>query len=1387
MTKNHVLVLCLVLFSTFSFSQKIYIAENGAQLIQRSNLDGTSLGPVSSAGQVNSIRDIVVDQSRNKAYWIENDATFAKVLRADIVSVGATVQLGTPEDFISVPTTAPNQFEALVIDEIARDLWVSNFITGSIFKVSLSTSSTITVLPAPIIAGEFRVYGLDLDLVNNKIYYINDATGRQIRMANLDGTGKLTIVANFTEVMKDIAVDPAGGKIYYSADVGGDGQIATRDLAGTDPSLVPIITGLQSSVRGIALDLQNGQVFWADGFSKIGRADLDGSNSTEIVSTGLDAPLDVALDLNNTNPPKVYWSENVGAVSNDDEIHRIGIDGSDFEVPYSGFSDEISGLEIDEINNYMYWTDAAQAEIFRGLIGETSFSTNEKLIDFNPSSAAGLFDIALDIPNNTIYYTHGNAESGFTNKISKADISAPDPNTTVVEIIDTGLEEPFGIDLDLANGKIYYITNRVTTGTSRQLYRADLDGGNVEMVYSTGSPDIEHFRDVKIDPVNELVYWTSGEEDTPLGTIFYNDINEAAPFASPTSFTFGGEPWGLDLDLFNNKIYWVCRGASDGAVPPAIMQSDLDGSNIINLFNITVFPSGFPPAPPGSSFIALDLRGLASPLNLVSTTPGANSSGVAANSNIVFNFDQDVDGSTVNSSNILVTGDQTGPIQGSFTGAGTSTITFNPINDFKAGEFIQVSITNNVRSTSNVPLTKSNYQSFTVGTTPSPQNPPFFVQRPIFSNGLNVGIDRVVAIDVNQDGFMDLATIYDGTEGGIAWYQNDGSQQFTRQIALNSTFSVSRSVAAADLDLDGDIDLLSAQNGALYWYENDGAFGFTQIFINQVGIGHGIPDMRIADINGDGYLDIVTLFASGINNLHRIVFFENSGSQSFARTIFESTINVPQSLELVDMDKDGDVDIAAAGVSGEVGWYENDGNLNFTPHTFTNSLTSQYEGFAVGDFNGDGQMDMAATTTTQIVWMENDGLGNFSERVISLAQGNNDLHAADIDGDGDLDLIGGSQAFRFYENDGSGNFTTRTTSVSTTIEDIFPADVDSDGDIDVLVGGTVSVIAWLENTVSPNTPPFLSSTSSSVTYSGSPIVVDAAIDISDSDSPNLVSATIQITPATVVPNEDILMYTNQNGIIGSYNSTNGTLSLSGSALLANYRTALRSIQYQNTSNTPDPTSRVVEFLVNDGFTNSNIKSSTIAFVSGNQSPVFSPNTLTTVVKGSVSLTLSTIVSDPDGNLDPSSFNIVQQPISGAIASIANGVLIIDYSNTTFSGQDNLIIEVFDLNGARAEATIVIQVEGTIVLYNGLSPNGDSFNSYFRIENIEVLEPNNNVSIFNRWGDKVFEVDNYNNNDPAKRFNGESDKGKDLPSGVYFYKIEFASGSPELTGYLTIKR
>ena len=97
-------------------------------------------------------------------------------------------------------------------------------------------------------------------------------------------------------------------------------------------------------------------------------------------------------------------------------------------------------------------------------------------------------------------------------------------------------------------------------------------------------------------------------------------------------------------------------------------------------------------------------------------------------------------------------------------------------------------------------------------------------------------------------------------------------------------------------------------------------------------------------------------------------------------------------------------------------------------------------------------------------------------------------------------------------------------------------------------------------------------------------------------------------------------------------------------------------------------------------------------------------------------------------------------------------------------------------------------EGSLlIIYNAISPDGNGMNEIFRIENIDALEETktNTVTIYNRWGDVVFDISNYNNTDRV--FKGVSESGKDLPSGIYYYKIEFTSGQKTKTGYLSLKR
>ncbi|MGC4022743.1 MAG: gliding motility-associated C-terminal domain-containing protein [Cyclobacteriaceae bacterium] len=95
------------------------------------------------------------------------------------------------------------------------------------------------------------------------------------------------------------------------------------------------------------------------------------------------------------------------------------------------------------------------------------------------------------------------------------------------------------------------------------------------------------------------------------------------------------------------------------------------------------------------------------------------------------------------------------------------------------------------------------------------------------------------------------------------------------------------------------------------------------------------------------------------------------------------------------------------------------------------------------------------------------------------------------------------------------------------------------------------------------------------------------------------------------------------------------------------------------------------------------------------------------------------------------------------------------------------------------------MSGDIEVFNGISPGG--LNPKLIIQFIDALPEtkNNTVSIYDRWENLVWQGSNYDNNSVV--FTGISDSGNSLPSGVYFYKIEFTSGKKTQTGFISLRR
>ena len=117
-------------------------------------------------------------------------------------------------------------------------------------------------------------------------------------------------------------------------------------------------------------------------------------------------------------------------------------------------------------------------------------------------------------------------------------------------------------------------------------------------------------------------------------------------------------------------------------------------------------------------------------------------------------------------------------------------------------------------------------------------------------------------------------------------------------------------------------------------------------------------------------------------------------------------------------------------------------------------------------------------------------------------------------------------------------------------------------------------------------------------------VIDSSLTITDADDSNIESATVSIFSGFQSA-EDVLAFSNTSAISGSWNASTGVLTLTGSDTLANYKAALESVTYNNTSDNPNTTNRSISWVVNDGDTDSSAVTSTITVAAVNDAPVAS--------------------------------------------------------------------------------------------------------------------------------------------------------------------------------------
>ena len=253
-----------------------------------------------------------------------------------------------------------------------------------------------------------------------------------------------------------------------------------------------------------------------------------------------------------------------------------------------------------------------------------------------------------------------------------------------------------------------------------------------------------------------------------------------------------------------------------------------------------------------------------------------------------------------------------------------------------------------------------------------------------------------------------------GSNDLVIWVENlDGLGTFGVKQIIASNLDLPKMVIAEDVDGDGDLDALIASrfDNKITWIENEdgsGNFGSQHIIDSNA---LTAATVFFADIDGDGEKDVIS--DSSSNN--QPVWFKHLDGQGNFGPQQEITNDTSGSIYVIadDMDNDGDMDVLNIEFGGEtIAWYENTDGLGvFGPKQIITNASAPFN-IVSADLDNDADKDILYHSqeiglTGFVAWQANDGHGNFGPRqtITTNVESPRGLFAADIDNDGDKDIF----------------------------------------------------------------------------------------------------------------------------------------------------------------------------------------------------------------------------------------------------------------------------------------------------------------------------------------------------------------------------------------------